>query len=301
MPFVSTRRRAPASNPRRRSKGFTRKSARMASLKRWGKKYVPKGRRAGVHRPRLRWSPRKGWMSMPRGMVKKGTRINPRRRRRSYRRRRNPVAMFENPIRRRRRTRRNTVARYNPRRRRSYARRNPAKGIMKSLTSRKVLTTGITIGGGIVAGSLAMPLLYRYLPTSVTKYDKYLGVAHVAIGALMFSFMKNKMLKELGLVIAGTGIYDLVASNAPDLGLPKLPRTSPFIDQITGSKSKAALPEPSGASYPIARQPVSAAARYGAPFAASYQQPFGASYQAPGMPIEGFGSDSPYGGVEGWE
>jgi len=288
MPFVTTRRRAPAR--RRRLNPFTSRTARKAALIRWGKSPVKrrkarrkgygKGRRYGIHRPRLRWGKR-GWMAVPRGSVKRGTRINRRRRIR--------------------RTRRNTVARYNPRR--AYRRRNPAasRGLIKSLTNRQTLGTALSIGGGLVAGSITMPLLTRILPSDITvKYNKCLGLANVLAGVLMFSFMKNRMLKQLGLVIAGTGMYDLVASNVTDLQLPMLPRSSAFINKLLPPPAGTVAPNGTSASYPIARQPVSAAARYGAPFAASYQQPFGASYQSP-MPIEGFGGDSPYSGVEGWE
>ena len=122
----------------------------------------------------------------------------------------------------------------------------------------------------------------------------------MALGALLFGFIKNKTVKQIGLVIAGTGVYDLIAMNVTQLGLPALPRVSPVIDQLLGPQASA-VAAPVSASYPIARRPVSAAARIGTPFASSYEMPFGASYQAPGMPIEGFGHDNPYAGIEGWE
>ena len=177
MPFVTSRRRAPARS-RRRVNPFTSRTARKAALIRWGKapkrkatRKVAKGRRFGIHRPRLRWGKR-GWMAVPHGSVKRGTRIN-RRRRRTYRRRHNPVSVM-NPIRRHRRryVRHNTVARYNPRRHyrhhRRHYRHNPARhGIFGMLTSKTVINTGLTIGGGLIAGSITMPLVYRFLPAQI--------------------------------------------------------------------------------------------------------------------------------------
>lgn len=267
MPFVTSRtRRAPAK----------RRKARRNPRNRFGK-----------HRPSLIFG-KGGWRVPKRGrLIKRGTRINPRRKSR-------------------RKARVAHVIRYNPfmasrammkRRSRRRVRRNP--NIMKALTSKTVLMQGVTIGGGIVGGSLAMPLLVRFLPANITTdYNKYLGVVHVALGALMFGFLKNKNLKQLGLVIAGTGMYDLVAMNAP-IGLPPLPRSSEMIDKAFGAGGASA-------SYPVSRLPVSPVARLGVPsLNASYQLParqgWAASYSAPGSSIEGFSGDNPYLDIPGYD
>ena len=207
--------------------------------------------RYGRHRLSVAWG-RKGWTSVPHGLLTRGTRINARRRRRHARR--NPTALF------------------NPRRYRRFSRRyrrNPGfspKGILRSLTSKDVLMQGASIGGGLVAGFALMPVVNQLLATPKVGEKpmverKYLGIVHIALGALMFAFLKNRFLKNAGLTIAGTGVYDLAVQNIPylttDLNLPPLPTKS---DAVTGMFT----PDGASASY-IGRRPVSPSA-----LAASY-------------------------------
>lgn len=161
--------------------------------------------------------------------------------------------------------------------------------------NKKVLMTGLSIGGGLIVGAGLMPLINQLVPfkeDKVTKIidRKYMGIFHVVLGGLMFGFLKNKMLKDMGLVIAGTGIYDLAVSNidylSKDLGLLPLPGTSTVVDTAFKPALKG--------SYSVARAPMSHVA-------ASYQRGYGASYQraVPQAGLSGsHGSESPYSEIE---
>jgi len=195
--------------------------------------------------------------------------------------------------------RRNPVYRRRINRRRR--RRNP--NIMASVRrafSRQWLMQSLTVGGGVVAGFMGMPLVYRLVPESNrTTLRPYLGIVHVLIGALMAGMLRNARMKQMGVVIAGTGVYDLLAQNISQLGLPGLPVSNILLDQAFGGGAAPAL----AASYPVARRPIS---RYAA--LAPSAQALAASYQAPGRQITKLGStwasdewttDNPYAGI--WE
>jgi len=147
--------------------------------------------RFGLHRPTLLYSGGRWFRRKRSKLIRKGTRINPKRRRHF-------------------------------RSRRSY-RRNPAL----PFNIQNVAMGGVKIAGGIVAGGLLMPVVTMVMPKDLTaKYGKFYGVIHIVLGAVLASFLKNKMLKDAALVVAGTGVYDLIASNVGMLGLPQLPRSS---------------------------------------------------------------------------
>lgn len=111
---------------------------------------------------------------------------------------------------------------------------NPFK--IKQLVSRQYLMGTLVIGGGIAAGFLAMPLVTRLANMlKLGAYRPYFGIGHVVLGGAIAMLAKQRMLKELGLVIAGVGAYDLVASNLP-LGLPTVSAT----DWLTNLMPKAA-------------------------------------------------------------
>ena len=242
--------------PVRLNRPFTRRTARLAARKRWGL-----------------------------------TRRNPVR---TYRRKRrhNAFATLSNPRRVRRHRRANPVRRMN----RRHYRHNPK--LLSSLMNKKVLMTGLSIGGGLIVGGGLMPLVNQLIPkdktTGKSMIDrKYMGIIHVALGGLMYAFLKNKMLKDMGLVIAGTGVYDLAVQNIDylrtDLGLPALPDGSKVVTDAF-AKSGTAV----SASYGIARAPMSHVA-------ASYQRGYGASYQraVPQAGLSGsHGSESPYSEIE---
>ena len=210
------------------------------------------------------------------------------RRRRRSRRKKNPSrrrqAFLFNPA--------LTLRHGNPfRRRRSRRRyrRNP-NGIGRSLKqafSRQWIMRSLTIGGGIASGMIGMPLVYKMVPSQYRIQARpYLGLVHVVIGSLLASFVKNRNAREIGVILAGTGVYDLIAKNIPDLGLPTLPETNLLIDKFLPTPASAAAVS---SSYNIARQPVSRVAAAG----------IASSYQAPGARTVGLsgyrsGSENPY-------
>lgn len=193
-------------------------------------------------------------------------------------------------------------------------RRNP-KFKLKSLISQQYLMQVATIGGGIAAGFFAMPVLNAVAPASLKtpQARRFYGLAHVLLGGLVAGFAKGKNAKQFGIVIAGTGAYDLIAQNIVALGLPSLPDQNPLVSQyLPGSGSGEAemtsgasrmvqayganysTPAPAGymgANYTVPQLPVSPVAQSG----------MGASYGAPGMSTQGLHSDSPFEGIEGWE
>lgn len=122
-----------------------------------------------------------------------------------------------------------------------------------------MLVNMATIGIGVVAGYLTLPLMCKILPASVlaerqsmTGFGKQIGILNVALGALLFTFMRNKRVKEIGLIIAGMGVYDLIAVNVAELHLPPLPISNPLIDSmIPGAVGAPVTPKSGymGASY----------------------------------------------------
>lgn len=122
---------------------------------------------------------------------------------------------------------------------------------MRSFISRPMLVNIATIGVGIIAGFMTLPLVANILPKSMlterqnmTGFGKQLGLVNVLIGALLFGFMRNRRIKEVGLIIAGTGVYDLIAVNVPQLNLPPLPMSNPLIPAPKMSASYPALVNP---------------------------------------------------------
>jgi len=150
--------------------------------------------------------------------------------------------------------------------------------------------TAATIGVGLVAGWMTLPLVSRIMPAtwqtqiaSATGWGKARGLINVAIGVLIFSMLKNKRAKEVGIVIAGTGVYDLIAVNVTALGLPQLPVSNTAIDKM--------MPAASG-SYgtPGTHASQAMAGSYGQNMIPSYgPSAYGASYESPVM--KAFGDD----------
>jgi len=171
--------------------------------------------------------------------------------------------------------------------RRKRRRSNPRRsGIVKSLTNRKTLMTGLKIGGGITGGFIAMPLVYSILPVAFRQTNRrWLGLGHVGLGALMVGMLRNRDAKDVGMVVAGTGIYDLIANNVPQLGLPPLPTAMP--EMFGGGQALLDEPESTSASYPVLSAPVSDVARRG--IGASYEQ----SYSRAGTGLLGSNYEEP--------
>lgn len=249
--------------------------------------------RFGLHRPSLRYTKR-GWKRSKRSrLMKHPVRINPalfgnpfgrkRRVRRSRRALRvNPFTPFTARLASRKRWGGRRKVRRNPRRAyRRYARHNPPK-FLKALTSKHVLMTGASIGGGIIAGYLTFPVIYNMLPAEVKAQRNWLGLINVGVGALMYAFLRKPILKNAGLAIAATGVIDIIVKNVPQLGLEQLalPETSVL---------STMMPQATGASFESAILPSSPMA-----------QNLAASYSAPGFVMAGLGSDNPYRDIEGF-
>lgn len=245
----------------RRAKGRTRRTVRRANPKRRRKR--ARARRSasvGAHRPRLTFKSGKWYGGKsPRSLIKRGsgTRVNRRRRRR----RRNP---------------------------------NGIRGVQRMFTQRMLVNTA-TAGAGIAIGFTAMPIFYRVLPQTLKAQRRWLGGIHLALGLGIAGFVRNRMVKDIGLVIAATGVYDLIAMNVEFLGLPPLRTTSPLADRLIPSPAAAAAQQAMGgrlraygASYPVSAAPVSPVAATGV--GASFEK-FGASYPSLAYPSVGLSDD----------
>lgn len=159
--------------------------------------------------------------------------------------------------------------RINPRRkrRRRAVRRNPKVNVK---TIQRFVTEALPYGIGMGIGFIGMPIVYRVLPASVTSgvnFPRWRGLIHVGLGSLIFIFGKGKTSRTVGLVVGGTGLYDVLAQNVPDLGLPGLPSANPLIDKAGASESTGRY---YGLSYDAGRKPMGM----------SYEAPMGLSYAA---------------------
>jgi hypothetical protein len=99
--------------------------------------------------------------------------------------------------------------------------------------------TALPITGGVALSMLAMPQLMKYLPASITKHEKFFGGIHVILGAAAMIFVKKDIVKTLGGTMVAMGLYDLIASNVPQLKLPPIPRGGAAVavgyDEIVGA------------------------------------------------------------------
>lgn len=202
------------------------------------------------------------------------------------------------------------TARVNPRRRRNRRRRrNPnAMKRIQAAFSRKWIMQTATIGGGIMAGFLAMPFVYRMVPDAQKRTVRpFLGLFHVLAGSLLFGFVKNKAVKEIGVILAGTGVYDLVAYNVDTLGLPALPTENIMVTKLLGAPAAATPPAPVSANFEARRGAASRIARGlpKSPIAANFEtqqrRALAANFQ-PAMMGSNWGysqfeTDDPYAGV----
>lgn len=222
----------------------------------------------GPHRPRLTFKSGQWYGGTEsRSLIKRGsgTRINPFRRRRS---RRNPAIVSQ----------------------------------MKNMFNRNILLSTAKAGAGIAIGFTAMPFLYKVLPAQLKDQRRWLGGIHVLLGLGMAGLIKNKTAKDIGLVIAATGMYDLIAMNVDALCLPPLRTTSTLVDKLipsaTSSAPAVAAEEAAmggqlqmthyGASYPTIGAPVSRVARAG--MGASFER-VGSSYPSLAYPTVGLSGD----------
>jgi len=148
--------------------------------------------RLGAHRPLLVRS-HSGWRRPKRSrLFPRATRINPGRR--SHRRyRRNPIRLPFNLM--------------------------------------GVAMGGLKLAGGIALGFYGFPVIGMVMPKNTAGAPmldrKYWGALHVVIGAVAASMIKKEIVRTMALTMAGVGVYDLLASNIPQLGLPQVNATLP--------------------------------------------------------------------------
>lgn len=161
--------------------------------------------------------------------------------------------------------------------------------------SQKWLMSVASIGVGIAAGYYTLPLANMLVPDAMkAQFRPWAGLLNVASGSILIAFAKGrgkgaKFMRETGAIIAGTGVYDLLAENT-QLGLVPIPKSNPVITGMIPAS-------PVSASYTVPTRPVS---RQASSIGASYAYgpvAYGASYEAPGATTAGLGSDDPFAGM----
>lgn len=134
---------------------------------------------------------------------------------------------------------------------------------MRSVINKQFLMSAGTIGVSLVAGTMSMALVSMAIPTQQrASMDKYLGIVHVLLGTLMYTMLRNKNLKTAGLVFGGLGVYDLIASNVPQIGLTPLPRSNVQISKLLPAPAASTSAGFVGASYSRGKAPVMVGASY---------------------------------------
>lgn len=166
-------------------------------------------------------------------------------------------------------------------------------------TQRMLISTA-KAGAGIAIGFAAMPVFYKILPKAMKQQRRWLGGIHLALGLGIAGFVRNRDVKDVGLVIAATGVYDLIAMNVQFLGLPPLRTTSELAESLIPSPEATPAQAASGcyggqldishygSSYPVAARPVSPVAATGV--GASFER-VGSSYPSLAYPTVGLSDD----------
>lgn len=90
-----------------------------------------------------------------------------------------------------------------------------------------VIMGGLKVAGGIAGGFMLKPIITGFLPKDKTTgkpmFINFFGLIYVVGGAVLAATVRQKDVKDVALVLAGVGVYDLIASNLKMLGLPVLP------------------------------------------------------------------------------
>lgn len=119
--------------------------------------------------------------------------------------------------------------RINPRRRRRKTRRNPKVNVANIQAYIKKV---IPVGAGLVVGYVGMPLIYKAMGEKIPEnFSKWRGLIHVGLGSLVYIFGKNQAVKTAALTIGATGVVDLLANNVPQLEALALPASLPFLEE----------------------------------------------------------------------
>jgi len=155
------------------------------------------------------------------------------------------------------------------RRGRRHYRRNPLN-LRRLLPNKALLNSSLKLGIGVTCGFVSMPIIDKIAQmTGLRQYSRYYGLGQIVLGSLMTAFIRNKAAKDIGIMIAGFGVYDLIATNLAPSYLQQLPRVQGITSMIPGL----------GTSYGVARAPVSRVAG-AVPMAASYQPALASSYDS---------------------
>lgn len=149
---------------------------------------------------------------------------------------------------------------------------------------------------GTALGFTVLPVIYRVIPAQM-RNRKFIGLGNVALGALMFGYMRNRMAKQAGIMIAATGIYDLVSVNFKAMGLPTVPTSNWLTAQFrlgAGRNGAEKDEEAQGLTYEMNGQPVlglsyNGRAQVPATVGLNYESPMGSSWEND--------SDNPYNGI----
>lgn len=213
--------------PKKGKKSMARKAKSRKKARRIVPLFVKRSNklRRGAHRPVVIWTGKRWRRPLKSRAFPRPTRINPRRSFRRYRR--NPLSLPKLPF-----------------------------GIDKTVM------TALPVAGGLALGMFAMPQIAKIIPASMQKYNKFFGVAHIAIGVAAMVAVKKDVVKTLGGTLVAMGLYDLLASNVPQLNLPALPR---------GAATQAGADEIVGASFETVGTDFTPAGALGSSYGTSYE------------------------------
>lgn len=169
--------------------------------------------------------------------------------------------------------------RLNPFRRRK-ARRNPAAALRSAFSTRNLLFL-TSIGGGVMAGFLGIPLIDRFMPQAIRDQRKWAyGALYILAGSMLASMVKKPALKTASLTLAGMGVYDIIQQNLlPDM--PLISTSNLLVERM----------------LPAGTTSVEAASANYMPMLAANYAPQGGTYTALAANYEPMGNDDPYTGI----
>jgi len=155
--------------------------------------------RYGTYRPVLKYT-NKGWRRPKRSrLMRKATRVNPRRRRRT--------------------------------------RRNPSLNL-RTLFAKRNLIHITAVAGGIAGGMLAVPAILRVAP-QLGEHRQFLGGIPLVLGLGIGGMARKPAIKTAGMTLAAVGLYDLISQLVTALRLPTLPESAMLLDSLAPESTEA--------------------------------------------------------------
>jgi hypothetical protein len=112
----------------------------------------------------------------------------------------------------------------------------------------------VMITGGFVLGMYAITGFAHV--RSLQKYRNYYGIMHIVLGTLgVGCSKKNPYLRSLSIAFASAGLYDLVACNVKQLGLPTMHTGGehPAVAAAEGAVSTTTLANAAAATPPASQ------------------------------------------------